>query len=1216
MANNSNKKWHFWVDRGGTFTDVVARRPDGSIVTHKLLSQSEHYQNSSIQGICDVLGVSDKNLISNEISEVRMGTTLGTNALLERKGSRVALVITKGFADALKISYQDRPDIFALNIVLPKPLYSEVIEVSERYTVNGDELISINEKHVRQDLQLIYDKGIRSLAIVFIHAYKYTKHEVQVAKIAEEMGFTQISLSSEVSPLQKLISRGDTTLVDAYLTPILHDYIDSIVKVLHNTRLFFMQSNGGLTSHTNFRGRDSVLSDPASGVIGAIKTGVNAGFEKLINFDMGGTSTDVSHFSGEYERDLDTYVAGVHMRVPMMRIHTVAAGGSSVCGFDGMRFHVGPESAAASPGPACYRKNGPLTITDCNVLLGRLNAEFFPKVFGKNANKSLDTEIVHEHFIQLAQKVSKATGKEHTPEQVANGYLKIAIDNMANAIKEISVQRGYNVSEYTLCCFGGAGGQHACLVADALGIEQIFIHHYAGVLSAYGMGLADFHSLREQSVESELTQKVLGELEQVVANITEDAIQELVNQDVKRHQIKIKKRLHLHYRGISKLLSVSFNSDADVILEKFAYIHQKRYGFIREDKKIIIEAISVEAIGISELLIERKTVEKQKPKQLTKAKPLAYVNMNSNCKIYRTPVYERDDLQPCEYVMSPAIIIETTGTNIIEPGWKAEVTLRNELLLTKQTKLINDKNIQKSLTNKLAKLQPDPVMLEIFNNLFRSIADQMGVILANSAYSVNIKERLDFSCAIFDQNGSLIANAPHIPVHLGSMSDSVQAVIKDKKDEMQTGDVFVLNNPYHGGTHLPDVTVVTPVFHDSNNTILFYLASRGHQADIGGISPGSVPPFSKNITEEGVLINTFKLVSNGKMRENEIKKILMSGKYPTRNPEQNLADLRAQISANVKGVKELDSMVKHYGLDIVQAYMQHVQDNAEQAVKEVLCTLEDGEFSYSMDNGAEIKVKISIDKSKKIATIDFTGTSKQQENNFNAPSSVCKAAALYVFRTLVKGDIPLNAGCLKPLHLIIPKDSLLNPVYPAAVVAGNVETSQCITDALYGALGIMAASQGTMNNFTFGNDEYQYYETICGGAGAGSNFHGADAVQTNMTNSRLTDPEVLEWRFPVLLEEFSIRKNSGGKGVYNGGNGVKRKLRFLKPMRAAILSGRRIIPPYGMAGGNLGKVGKNYIIRKDGKIENLAGIDEVNINADDIFVIETPGGGGYGKPKK
>ncbi|MBD2129650.1 hydantoinase B/oxoprolinase family protein [Microcoleus sp. ZQ-A2] len=1249
-SSSGDNRWQFWIDRGGTFTDIVARRPDGTLVIHKLLSENpERYTDAPVQGIRDLLGIpAELPIPAEQIEVVKMGTTVATNALLERKGDRTVLVITQGFRDALRIGYQNRPDIFARQIILPEMLYEQVIEVEERYSAQGEELIPVNLETVRQSLEEAYEAGIRSCAIVFMHGYRYPAHEKEVATIAHTIGFTQVSVSHEVTPLMKLVSRGDTTVVDAYLSPILRRYVDRVgsqlnvdklqdegdqeldvdrlqavgiaqttlqptnVQLSASVTLMFMQSNGGLTDARQFQGKDSILSGPAGGIVGAVQTSAIAGFDKIISFDMGGTSTDVAHYNGEYERTFETEVAGVRMRTPMMSIHTVAAGGGSILQYDGARYRVGPESAGANPGPASYSKGGPLTVTDANVMVGKLQPEFFPKVFGRNADLPLDADVVRQKFSQLAADI----GDNRTPEQVAAGFLAIAVEKMANAIKKISLQRGYDVSEYTLCCFGGAGGQHACLIADALGMKQVFIHPFAGVLSAYGMGLADVRVLRERAVEAKLDQELVSELETLLEELAREGKEEINHRDAENTENKEEEeedfqvfgKLHLRYEGTDTALIVDFGTVA-AMQQQFEAAHRQQYGFIAPEKGLIVEAVSAEVVkqtyNPEEPIIERQTD--------AKAQPVATVQMYTADAWHETPVYQRENLQPGDCIIGPALIIEATGTNVIEPNWQAELSDRNHLILNRST----SDSPSASASSRLGQFNsanPDPILLEIFNNLFRSIAEQMGITLQNTSSSVNIKERLDFSCAIFDQQGQLVANAPHIPVHLGSMSESVRSLIEAHGDTLQPGDVYVLNNPYNGGTHLPDITVITPVFAPppSPTLPLFYVASRGHHADIGGITPGSMPPNSTTVEQEGVLIDNFQLVEQGRFREQELRELLTSSTYPVRNIEQNIADLKAQIAANERGVQELLRMVQHYSLEIVHAYMGYVQDNAEASVRRAIAVLNDGSFTAKLDDGNQIQVSITIDRHNHSAKIDFSGTSPQLESNFNAPSAVCKAAVLYVFRTLVNDDIPLNAGCLKPLEIIIPEGCMLNPRYPAAVVAGNVETSQAITDALYGALGVLAASQGTMNNFTFGNGRYQYYETICGGSGAGADFDGTDAVHTHMTNSRLTDPEVLEWRFPVLLEDFCIRPNSGGKGHHHGGNGVIRRVRFLEPMTAAILSSHRVVPPFGFEGGETGALGKNYVQRSDGTVEELGSTAVAQMNPGDVFTIETPGGGGYG----
>ena len=1206
----SKRTWQFWIDRGGTFTDVVARSPDSKLVTHKLLSENpEHYSDAALQGIRDVLGLtSDAPIPVDLIDSVKMGTTVATNALLERKGERTLLVVTRGFGDILRIGYQNRPRIFARHIVLPELLYERVIEIDGRYRADGEELVPLDTGAARSELQAAFDDGIRSVAIVFMHSYRCPQHEKQVAELARSIGFTQVSTSHEVSPLMKLVGRGDTTVVDAYLSPILRRYIDTVAAQLSGIRLLFMQSNGGLVDSRFFQGKNSILSGPAAGVVGAARTSVAAGFEKIIGFDMGGTSTDVSHYDGEFERTFESEVAGVRMRAPMMYIHTVAAGGGSIIRFDGNRFRVGPESAGADPGPACYRRGGPLTVTDCNAMVGKIIPGYFPKVFGPGGKLPLDVDVVRAKFSTLAADIEAATGNVRTPEQVAHGFLEIAVENMANAIRKISVQRGYDVSEYALCCFGGAGPQHACLVADALDISKVFIHPYAGVLSAYGMGLADRRVMREQAVEAKLTDNLVPRLDQIFAGLESDGRVEMEYQGLADHEVSSVRKAHVRYDGTDTALIVDYGTPVD-ISKRFEHAHRRRFGFIDPDKALVIEAASVEVIGAGDVRDDLVALSPSDDASSYSDKCVDQVDMytanathdgETQCK---APIFKRDQLAPGNYVVGPAIIVEANSTIVVEPGWSAELTARNDIVLSRVTPLAR---------NTAVGTQVDPVRLEIFNNLFMSIAEQMGTILQNTSHSVNMKERLDFSCAIFDADGGLVANAPHIPVHLGSMGESVQSVISQCRATMKPGDVYALNAPYNGGTHLPDVTVITPVFDEAGEDILLYVGARGHHADIGGITPGSMPPNSVNIEEEGVLIDNFMLVDGGRLREAELRRLLTSGRYPARNPDQNIADLKAQIAANEAGVQGLRKMIDHFGLDTVHAFMGHVQDNAEESVRRVLDVLKDGDFAYQLDDGSVVRVAISIDRSARRACIDFTGTSDQQMSNFNAPAAVCKAAVLYVFRTLVADNIPLNAGCLKPLEIIIPEGSMLSPKHPGAVVAGNVETSQCIVDALYGALGVMAAAQGTMNNFTFGSARWQYYETICGGSGAGPDFDGTDAVHTHMTNSRITDPEVLEWRFPVLVESFSIRQGSGGAGHRRGGNGAVRRIRFLEPMTAAILSNRRTVPPFGVHGGGSGALGINRVERTDGRTLELAGCDQVDMNPGDVFVIETPGGGGYG----
>lgn len=1199
----SAKKWQFWIDRGGTFTDVVARQPDGNLVTRKLLSENpEQYKDAAVQAIRDLLQLQTGDAIPPDtIEAVKMGTTVATNALLERKGDPTLLLITKGFGDLLRIGYQARPQLFNLEIELPELLYETVAEVAERLDAEGNVQETLDEAGAEVAMQQAFDSGIRSIAIALLHGYKNPQHEQALEAIAARIGFTQISVSHKTSPLMKLVSRGDTTVTDAYLSPILSRYVEQVREALDASsggveRLLFMQSNGGLTDAGLFQGKDAILSGPAGGVVGMVKTGQQAGFDKLIGFDMGGTSTDVCHFAGEYERSFETEVAGVRMRAPMMNIHTVAAGGGSILKFSEGRFQVGPESAGANPGPACYRRGGPLTVTDCNLMLGNLQSHHFPSVFGPQADQPLDAMVVAQKFDELAQQIAIETGeKPMATHQVAAGFLRIAIENMANAIKKISVQRGYDVTRYTLNCFGGAGGQHACGVADALGMQRVLLHPYAGVLSAYGMGLAEIRALREKQFEKSLaeSQAAATELDQLAS----DALSEVVAQGVVQGDVKVIRRVHIRYPGSFLPLEVEFGTEAQM-RERFEAAHQVRYGFSAGDRELVIEAISVEAIGTSEPLDDTAGEA-----STAVAEVLDTVDMVSEGKSVKAPLYDRDRLLPGQSLAGPAIIREQTATTVVEPGWTASMDRHSQLLLERTTVL----NRQASLGT-----DADPVMLEVFNNLFMNIAEQMGATLANTAYSVNIKERLDFSCALFDTDGRLVANAPHVPVHLGSMSESILTVIRLNSETMQPGDVYVLNAPFNGGTHLPDVTVVTPVWDEAASQVLFYVASRGHHADIGGRTPGSAPPDSSHIDDEGVLIDNFKLVDRGTLRERETRELLASGKYPCRNIDENMADLRAQVAANETGSKEVRKMVEQFGLTVVQAYMKHVQDNAEECVRRVITALHDGKYSYELDSGAKIEVAISVNHAAREATIDFTGTSDKSPLNYNAPYAVCRAVVLYVFRTLVDNPIPLNEGCFKPLTIIAPKGSMINAEFPSAVIAGNTEVSQAMCNAVFGALGVIAGSQATMNNFVWGNDRLQNYETICGGSGAGPDFDGCSAIQTHMTNTRSTDPEVLEWRFPVQVQEFSIRHGSGGRGKTTGGSGITRRIRFLEAMTVTVICGHRRVPPFAVGGAEPGEVGLEWVDRANGEKVELAGIDAVDVEVGDSFVMQTPGGGGYG----
>ena len=1194
--------WQFWIDRGGTFTDIVARKPDGTILIDKLLSENvSMYKDAAIAGIKRILNLKNEDKIpTDKIASVKMGTTVATNALLERKGDRTLLLITKGFGDLLRIGYQNRPLLFDLNIQLPELLYDRVVEVSERLDAQGKIVKKLDENQVKIALKKAKNDGINSVAIAFMHSYINPDHENVIAKIAENENFDQISVSHKVSPLIKLVGRGDTTVVDAYLSPILRRYVNQVSEELEedkSTKLMFMQSNGGLTDANLFQGKDALLSGPAGGVVSMVQTGKQAGYGKLIGFDMGGTSTDVCHFAGEYERSFETELAGVRIRAPMMQINTVAAGGGSILSFKDGRFQVGPESAGAIPGPASYGKDGPLTVTDCNVLLGKLHPEHFPNVFGKTGDKPLNVEIVRTKFIALAKEISAQTKK---PEMdiifMAEGFLKIAVENMANAIKKISIQKGYDVTNYTMNCFGGAGGQHACHVADSLGISKVLIHPYAGVLSAYGMGLAEIRSIREGHLEQNIEE--IENAKTLINKLSLKAKEDLTKQGIENSSIKLVKLAFLHYQGSHQNLEINFDT-VEKMREAFEQEHKKRFGFFVDGRTIFVEMLTVEAIGKTTDNIKFLNVSSQSKVAAPIAHKTMYVDNNKNS----VPIYKRSDLKIEQKVIGPAIISEATGTNVIERGWLGSLDKYYNLILSRAEEKKSEKGLGTSV---------DVVMLEVFNNLFMNIAEQMGATLANTAYSVNIKERLDFSCALFDNSGALVANAPHVPVHLGSMSEAIRTVIKLNKNDIFPGDVFVLNAPFNGGTHLPDVTVITPVFDSDGKQITFFVASRGHHADIGGKTPGSGPPDSKHIDEEGVLIDNFKMFDKGVFRESEIRKILSSGRYPCRNIEHNMADLAAQVAANNTGIVEINSMIEQFGIETVHSYMNHVQDNAEECIRNAIVNLREGKYEYELDNGEFIRVKITIDKIKREATIDFTGTAPKNPFNYNAPMAVCHAVILYVFRTLVGSNIPLNEGCFKPLNIIIPNNSMINAKYPSAVIAGNTEVSQLTCNALFGALGIIAGSQATMNNFIWGNDKIQNYETICGGTGAGPNFHGTSAVQTHMTNTRSTDPEILEARFPVRLEEYSIRKNSGGKGKYNGGDGVTRKLRFLEPMTVTTLCSHRRVKPFGVDGGEPGQCGKEWLEKEDGGFIKLEGNDSCEVKVNDLFVMETPGGGGFG----
>ncbi|MEO5322819.1 hydantoinase B/oxoprolinase family protein [Mesorhizobium sp. CC13] len=1294
-------KWDFWIDRGGTFTDVIGRDPEGGLHPRKLLSENpEAYRDAAIQGIRDLLGLAPGAAIPpGSIGDIRMGTTVATNALLERKGDRVLLLITKGFRDALRIAYQARPDIFAKEIILPEQLYERVVEVDERVRVDGcvERLLDIAE--IKPILMQARADGIDAVAIVFMHAWKFPEHERAVAAVCRKCGFSQVSVSHEVSPLIKLVGRGDTTVVDAYLSPILSRYVQQVAGELgaspsplwggsdgeagrgggddgatgsiptpvlrtdpphkgegEKPRLMFMMSSGGLTAADLFQGKDALLSGPAGGVVGMVETAKLAGFDRVIGFDMGGTSTDVAHYDGDYERSFDTEVAGVRVRAPMMRIHTVAAGGGSVLHFEAGRFRAGPDSAGANPGPACYRRGGPLAVTDANVMLGKLQPDFFPAIFGPGQDQPLDAAVVREKFAAMANEI----GDGRSPEAVAEGFVTIAVENMANAIKKISVQRGYGVTEYLLNCFGGAGGQHACLVADALGMEAVLIHPFSGLLSAYGIGLSSVFASRQQALLQPLADESRGRIEALIGDLRAEVLAELAGQAIAEKDVVVRPILHIRYDGTDTALPVGFEHGS-IAQAKAAFeaAHKAQFGFIYKDKPTVVEAVALEGRdGSARGLSEREAALEDRPAKASEVSKIFTEGVWRDAGVLR-----RAAMKPGHKVAGPALVIESHQTIVVEPGWLAEITARDHVLM---------RRIEKKERRAAIGTAADPVMLEVFNNLFMSIAEQMGVTLQNTAYSVNIKERLDFSCAVFDRSGALVANAPHMPVHLGSMDRSVETIIRLNEGDIFPGDVFALNAPYNGGTHLPDITVVTPVFEEEeaqifplvgemspqateggavpqssqsanpagqlsmlppsalpgisptrgeigqSRKILFWLAARGHHADVGGTAPGSMTPLATTVDEEGVLFDNFRLIERGSFREAELHRLLTDHPYPARNPGQNIADLKAQIAANEKGVAELRKMVAHFGLDVVEAYMGHVQDNAAESVRRVLDRLPDqSEYEYPTDTGQTIKVRISVDRAERKATVDFTGTSPVMKNNFNAPEPVARAAVLYAFRVMVEDQIPMNAGCLRPIDIIIPDGSMLRPKYPAAVVAGNVETSQHVTNAIFGAMGALANAQGTMNNLTFGNATYQYYETICSGSPAGRmndgrGFAGTPGVHTHMTNSRLTDPEILELRFPVLLEDFRIREASGGKGRWPGGDGTKRTIRFLERMECSILSSHRLRPPLGLDGGGAGEKGATKVRRNDGSVDVLKACDQTVLEAGETVVVITPTPGGFG----
>ena len=1193
--------WRFWIDRGGTFTDIVARRPDGGFDVVKLLSENkERYGDAALAGIRAAMGLDDSAPLPGDlIDEVRMGTTVATNALLERKGARTLLVVNAGFADLLEIGHQARPKLFDLAIVKPALLYQRVEEVTGRVDVDGRALAPLDEQHARAMFTRARDDGFEACAISLIHAWKYPEMEVQLAYLARAAGFEQVSTSHMVSPLVGLVPRGQTTVVDAYLSPALRRYIDQVAAELGETKLYFMQSNGGLSDAAQFQGKDAILSGPAGGVVGAARTGEAAGFSRIIGFDMGGTSTDVCLYAGQLERVFETEVAGISLRTPMMAINTVAAGGGSILHFDGARFHVGPDSAGADPGPACYRRGGPLTITDANVLIGKLQPAHFPALFGSEGDQPLDFDVVAQRFTTLADEIASATGQAQDPRNVAEGFLRIAVANMAQAIRQVSLEKGHDVSDFALQCFGGAGGQHACLLADDLGIKTILIHPLAGVLSAYGIGLADQSLIRQQAIERPLDEAAAVEAEEIISRLANEAVGELSQSVAAGSSLTLSFAVDLRYEGTDASLGVAF-AELAAMRDAFDAAHHRRFGFATPGRGLVIVGVRVEAAVAGEPADLPQLPSGDGP-------PMAIdqVGLWSGGQAHEARVFERGALLAGDAIAGPALIREAIATTIVEPDWSARVGAHGDLILTRTT--------QPAPPDQAAASSPDPVQLELFNNLFMAAAERMGAVLRNTSISVNIKERLDFSCALFDAEGALIANAPHVPVHLGAMGDSVRAVLASRRATLKPGDMVALNNPFNGGSHLPDVTVIAPVFDADGTTLRFFVGNRGHHADIGGVTPGSTPPGSTRLEQEGVVIDDFLLRDGASFRESEFRKLLADALYPARSPDINVSDIKAQIAANEAGIRELHAIVARYGWPTVTAYMNHVMANAEECVRRVIDRLSDGAFDYEMDDGSHLRVKISVDHARREALIDFSGTDSQRPGNFNAPPAVTRAAVLYVFRCLVGEDLPLNEGCMRPLLIILPEGTFLSPAPGAAVVAGNTEVSQALCNALLGALGASAASQGTMNNFLLGDADYQYYETICGGAGAGPTFDGASAVHTHMTNTRITDPEVMELRYPVRVEAFGVRRSSGGAGRHSGGDGAVRRIRALRPATASLVASSRTVAPFGLAGGSDGKVGRQHVERADGVTEDLAGVARVELGAGDVIVIETPGGGGWGK---
>jgi len=1268
----TDQSWQFWIDVGGTFTDCFACRPDGSLLRHKVLSSgvtkgeigavttdgggiidparrgepADFWRGYAFRLLDDQGTTIDERVVAHsdgagggigldrpfrepalegqayELSAgeeapvlairfllglrldqdipplaLKLGTTRGTNALITRRGARTAFVTTRGFADILRIGYQNRPRLFDLTIEKPDPLFEAVVEIDERVATDGQVLLRPDSERIRSSLAHLRDRGIESLAVCLLNAYCQPQHERLVGQIAHEVGFAEISLSHQIAPLIKIVSRGDTTLVDAYLNPVLRSYVGDLRNALDRhgaSDIRLLTSAGGLASADQFVGKDSILSGPAGGVVGFSRVARAAGFERAIGFDMGGTSTDVSRYDGRFELEYETEKAGVRVVAPMMAIETVAAGGGSICHFDGVKLAVGPDSAGAEPGPACYGRGGPLTVTDVNFFLGKVLPDYFPF--------PLNRQAVRRRLEQLCKDIERASGKRYEPRELAAGFLKVANTNMANAIRSISIAKGYDPRDYVLVSFGGAAPQHACAVAGELGVRKILNHPDAGILSAYGIGLADVVRHRAEGVYREYSEETIRELDSVLLRLTDQARQEVIAEGVSPDRIEAIHSFDLRYKGLDAFLTVPAPTEG-TYAQCYAREHRRRYGYVHEDRPLEIVAAKVEVVGRSSKQLPRsRSVPPSSPQ------PVATAPVHFDGQTYQTSVFRRAELRAGDAILGPAIVVESVSTTVVDPGWNARMLTGGELLVEEETKGRKCPSIS---------AQADPVMLEVFNNQFAAIAEQMGITLRNTASSVNIKERLDFSCALFTPSGDLVVNAPHIPVHLGAMSETVKHIVA-ANPRISPGDVFVTNDPYCGGSHLPDVTVVTPVHDTDGGRLLFFTASRAHHAELGGVSPGSMPPFSENLAEEGILIRDFKLVDAGRSRVDQLRELLTSGPYPSRSPNDNLADIAAQVAANQEGANDLVALVERYTLPVVEAYMGHIQEAAERKMRAALSRFADGrhEFVDHLVDGSPIAVAVAINGDS--AVIDFTGTGPVLPGNLNANRAIVTAAVTYCLRCLIHDDIPMNQGVLAPIEMILP-ECLLNPPRRdspeacAAVVGGNVETSQRVVDVLLGALNVAAASQGTMNNLLFGDDTFGYYETICGGSGATRNGPGADAVHTHMTNTRLTDPEVIEQRYPVRVKQFSIRHGSGGNGRHRGGDGVIRRLEFLRMLDVSILSQRRgSYASYGVEGGEAGALGRNALARHDGTEEALAGRAKFTARPGDVLSVETPGGGGWG----